>query len=311
MLETILPILGIFFAGAAVINNDAVQTLGTFMSSNRKVAWWKLWAAASTILVGTITWGWLQNNGDLSFGRLTDIPYTPIQWYHVLAPATLLVLTRVGVPVSTTFLVLSVFSTGVVFEKMLVKSMLGYAVAACVAYGFWLALANFMDEKKKVPKNQKRYWQTAQWFTTGFLWFTWLTHDIANIAVFLPRQVGWETLACVLIFLSAVLAYMFKSGGGRIQEIVSKKSSTSYVRSATIIDFVYAIILIVFKEWSNVPMSTTWVFVGLLCGRELAIATWYNRKIKRVFPIVAKDFLKVMMGLAVSVVMVLLVQAVK
>jgi phosphate/sulfate permease len=138
-----------------------------------------------------------------------------------------------------------------------------------------------------------------------------LTHDIANIAVFLPRQVGWEILACVLIFLSAVLAYMFKSGGGRIQEIVSKKSSTSYVRSATIIDFVYAIILIVFKEWSNVPMSTTWVFVGLLCGRELAIATWYNRKIKRVFPIVAKDFLKVMMGLAVSVVMVLLVQAIK
>lgn len=311
MLETILPMLGIFFAGTAVINNDAVQTLGTFMSSNRKVVWWKLWAAASTILVGTITWGWYQNNGDLSFGRLTEIPHTPVQWYHVLAPATLLVLTRVGIPVSTTFLVLSVFSTGVVFEKMLVKSILGYAVAACVAYAFWLALANFMDEKKKVPKNQKKYWQTAQWFTTGFLWFTWVTHDIANIAVFLPRQVGWETLICVLVFLSAVLAYMFGSGGGRIHEIVSKKSSTSYVRSATIIDFVYAIILIVFKEWSNVPMSTTWVFVGLLCGRELAIATWYNRKIKRVFPIVAKDFLKVMMGLAASVVMVLLVQAFK
>jgi hypothetical protein len=310
MLE-ILPILGIFFAGTAVINNDAVQTLGTFMSSNRKVAWWKLWLAASTILIGTITWGWFQNNGDLSFGRLDDIPYTPIQWYHVLAPAALLGLTRVGVPVSTTFLVLSVFSSSAAFEKMLTKSMLGYAIAACVAYGFWLALSNFFNERKKPPKEQKRYWIIAQWFTTGFLWFTWLTHDIANIAVFLPRQVGWEVLVSILVFLSAVLAYMFRSGGGKIQEIVSKKSSTSYIRSATIIDFVYAVILLVFKEWSNVPMSTTWVFVGLLCGRELAIATWYNRKIKRVFPIVAKDFLKVMMGLAVSVVMVLLVQAVK
>ena len=281
------------------------------MSSNRKVAWWKLWLAASTILVGTITWGWFQNSGDLSFGRLEDIPYTPIQWYHVLAPAALLGLTRVGVPVSTTFLVLSVFSSSAAFEKMLTKSMLGYAIAACVAYSFWLTLSNFLNERKKVPKEQKRYWIIAQWFTTGFLWFTWLTHDIANIAVFLPRQVGWEALVSILVFLSAVLAYMFRSGGGKIQEIVSKKSSTTYIRSATIIDFVYAVILLVFKEWSNVPMSTTWVFVGLLCGRELAIATWYNRKIKRVFPIVAKDFLKVMMGLAVSVVMVLLVQTLK
>ena len=123
--------LGIFFAGVAVINNDAVQTLGTFMSSNRKVAWWKLWLTASTILVGTITWGWFQNNGDLSFGRLDTIPYAPIQWYHVLAPAALLGLTRVGIPVSTTFLVLSVFSSSAAFEKILIKSMLGYAIAAC------------------------------------------------------------------------------------------------------------------------------------------------------------------------------------
>ena len=306
MLEVLLPTLGILFAGTAVLYNDAVQTLGTFMSSNKKISWRKLWATASGILVIAITWGWIQNNGDISFGRLDNIPHTPIQWYHVIAPATLLLLTRVGIPVSTTFLVLSVFSTGVMFEKILVKSMVGYGIAACVAYGFWIALSNFFDEKKKVPKHQKRYWHVAQWFTTGFLWFTWITHDIANIAVFLPRQVGWEILVAVLIFLCTVLAFMFKSGGGKIQEIVSKKSSTSYVRSATIIDFVYAVILLVFKEWSNVPMSTTWVFVGLLCGRELAIATWYNRKIKRVFPIIAKDFLKVMMGLAVSVVMVIL-----
>ena len=27
------------------------------------------------------------------------------------------------------------------------------------------------------------------------------------------------------------------------------------------------------KELNDIPMSTTWVFVGLLCGRELAMAT--------------------------------------
>lgn len=35
--------------------------------------------------------------------------------------------------------------------------------------------------------------------------------------------------------------------------------------------FVYAIILIYFKEISNIPMSTTWVFLDLLGGRELTI----------------------------------------
>ena len=55
--------------------------------------------------------------------------------------------------------------------------------------------------------------------------------------------------------------------------------------------------------FKDIPMSTTWVFVGLLCGREFAIATVSNGayKLKHVFPIVGKDFLKMMLGLFVSV----------
>jgi len=54
-------------------------------------------------------------------------------------------------------------------------------------------------------------------------------------------------------------------------------------------------------------MSTTWVFVGLLCGREFAIASISknNYKFKSVFPIVGRDFLKMMIGLGVSVAIVL------
>ena len=55
-------------------------------------------------------------------------------------------------------------------------------------------------------------------------------------------------------------------------------------------------------------MSTTWVFVGLLAGRELAISTiMKNYKFKYVFPIVAKDFGKMMLGLGVSVAIVLII----
>ena len=53
-------------------------------------------------------------------------------------------------------------------------------------------------------------------------------------------------------------------------------------------------------------MSTTWVFVGLLCGRELAIASVNaDYHFKHVFPIIGKDFLKMIIGLTISVAIVL------
>ena len=90
------------------------------------------------------------------------------------------------------------------------------------------------------------------------------------------------------------------------QQIVLEKHNTRYVRSATIIDAVYWLILYFFKELNDIPMSTTWVFVGLLCGRELAMATVTGKeKFKSVFPLIGKDFLKMMVGLAASLAIVL------
>jgi len=55
-------------------------------------------------------------------------------------------------------------------------------------------------------------------------------------------------------------------------------------------------------------MSTTWVFVGLLCGRELAISTvMRDYQFKYVFPIIARDFVKMLAGLLISVGIVLLI----
>ena len=308
MLEMILPLIGLTLAGTAVMSNDAVQTLGTFMVSNEKTPWWKLWAAASTVLVSTVLYSWLTYGGDISFGRLDKIPYITVEWYHALAPGVLLLLTRYGIPVSTTFLVLSAFASTVVFEKMLVKSMLGYAIAAVVSYVLWTILSKYLNEKEDVKPEHERYWRAAQWSTTGFLWFTWLSHDLANIAVFAPREMSVIYLTGTIMLLVSVLGYVFYTKGGKIQEIVIEKSSTSYVRSATIIDAVYAFILLYLKQMNNIPMSTTWVFVGLLCGRELAIATRMDKKVKKVFPLLVKDFMKMMFGLCVSIVIVLLVQ---
>ena len=303
-----LSTIGFILAGYSVIANDSVQTLGTWIASNKeKFKWTTLWAAASSVLVATLLYGWYAHGGDISFGRLDKIPFQEVQWYHALAPLALLLLTRKGIPVSTSFLVLSAFASTFVLEKMLVKSMMGYGLAAIVAYAVWFIVSKFLDEGKSVKEECKPFWRWFQWATTGFLWFTWLSHDVANIAVFLPRELSFPQLLMVIVFFVLGLGWIFYKQGGKIQEIVLSKQNTKYIRSATIIDLVYAFLLLYFKQMNNIPMSTTWVFVGLLCGRELALHSYKEGKkgFKTVFPIVAKDFVKLMIGLGVSVAIVL------
>ena len=307
---SIWMIVGFLLASYSVIANDSVQTLGTWIASNQKVNRMIMWAAASAVLLFTIWFGWYSNGGDISYGRLNKIPFQEIQWYHALAPAVLLVLTRFGVPVSTSFLVLSAFASTFILEKMLVKSIMGYAIAAVSAYGIWFVISKLLDESNPVKDEHKKYWVVAQWVTTGFLWYTWLSHDMANIAVFLPRQVPIEMMFAISAIFVAGLYWMFRENGGRIQTVVLEKHNTRYVRSATIIDLFYFLILWFFKELNDIPMSTTWVFIGLLTGRELAIASFtQKRKFRSVFPLVGKDFFKMMIGLAASVGIVILIHS--
>ena len=187
-------VLGFLFAAYSVVANDSVQTLGTWMASNQnRFKWYYLWSAATVVLWFTIWWGWYKNGGDISYGRLNKIPFQEIQWDHATAPLILLLLTRIGIPVSTSFLVLSAFASTFVLEKMLVKSIIGYALAAVVAYAAWQIIERIIDEKKnQISDKNKTRWRIAQWCSTAFLWYTWLSHDMANIAVFLPRQVPFE-----------------------------------------------------------------------------------------------------------------------
>ncbi|MFT4517506.1 MAG: hypothetical protein ACI93D_001088 [Gammaproteobacteria bacterium] len=307
-LSLIYMYVGFLLAAYSVIANDSIQTLGTFLASNKAhFKWYTLWIAASIMMVFTIVYGWVNYDGDISYGRLTRIPFQEVQWYHAMAPAILLLLTRKGIPVSTTFLVLSAFASFTVLEKVLMKSIVGYGVAALAAYVIWVVLERYINEKQDHPEHVK-FWRVGQWVTSGWLWFAWLQHDMANIAVFLPRQLMVGDLMMVLISSVAILGYVFYTGGGRIQEVVINKHGTRFARSSTIINLVYAFILFFFKELNDLPMSTTWVFVGLLTGRELAISSVIeNYKFKYVFPIIAKDFGKMMFGLGASVAIVLII----
>lgn len=85
-LPLIYAAIGFMLAAYSVIANDSVQTLGTFIASNIRVfKWYWLWLAASLVLIATVSYGWVINDGDISYGRLDKIPPLDIQWYHAAA----------------------------------------------------------------------------------------------------------------------------------------------------------------------------------------------------------------------------------
>mgnify|MGYP001248805306 CR=1 FL=1 len=81
-LSLIYTVVGFSLAAYSVIANDSVQTLGTWIASNNERFDWKiLWGSASVVLLATLWYGWHINGGDISYERLTKIPFQEIQWY--------------------------------------------------------------------------------------------------------------------------------------------------------------------------------------------------------------------------------------
>lgn len=316
-MDLVVLYLGFLLAAYAVIGNDVIQTLGTFLTSNSNRHWLILWAYAAVILAATLIYGWYTYEGDVSYQRLDSIPLPDtIQWWYLLAPLTLLVITRLGIPVSTTFMILSVFSSTQVIEKMVLKSVYGYGISIVSAFLLYLLIATRFESKKSLDKvdhtKEKNFWIAAQWGSTGFLWSQWLIQDFANIYVFLPRQLSVVEMLGSLAVILAIMAYIFRSRGGKIQEIVNQKSNTRNIRSATIIDLCYGTVLFLYGNINAVPMSTTWTFIGILAGREIAINYLLEKnKLNNAFKLIAKDFAKVNIGLAISIFIVYIIQVFK
>ena len=302
MPQEVLMVAGFLLASYSIVGNDAIQTLGTLLSSNAHRPWWVLWIFAGAVMVAVLTYGWLIH-GDVSYGRLQAIPVPErFTWIYCAPPFVLLLLTRGGIPVSTTFLTLTLFAPEAL-SSMLLKSLLGYATAFVVAILVYRFVTRHLESRfSRTDGPASAWWTVAQWCSTGFLWSQWLIQDLANIFVFLPRQLspGWFLMAIgVMLSLHAII---FATHGGAIQKVVLTKTNTTDIRSATFVDLIYGIVLLLFKEISNIPMSTTWVFVGLLAGREIAI-TWNqrHRSGREVSRLVFLDFAKIVAGLLVSV----------
>jgi hypothetical protein len=329
--------LGFILASYSVVGNDVIQTLGTFLTSNEKrVKWWILWAFASVILLYALVGGYMA--GDIDYGRLDkfDMP-TTYNWYYLLPPLVLLSITRSGIPVSTTFMILtlfslssipndlptmmsSVFDSGTKLGGMIQKSIMGYIIAFLSSIIIYVAITRLTEKRfldNPITENSRPFWTAAQWFTTGFLWFQWLTQDLANIYIYLR---GGEDLSIggfifSVLILIGLLGYIFYQKGGAVQNVVREKTNTADIRSATFVDLIYGVILYIFKYnylglfEAKLPMSTTWVFIGLLAGREIGIRLNLEKKLSsKVTRMVFADLGKVFFGLLVSVVLVFIIK---
>ncbi|HKK18274.1 MAG TPA: hypothetical protein VJ952_06285 [Opitutales bacterium] len=350
-MSELFMILGFALAAYAIVANDSIQTLGTFLASNAKRPWWSLWIWISGIMVVTVTWGWIANGGDPAFGRLAasgkNIPHPEafgglVTWLFVIPPLCLVILTRMGIPVSTSLLVLTAFKGLVaaqqgktpdaavdLFNSMMRKSLVGYAIAFVVGLLVYALVVYIMERKVAEEKNGKKphnelhpVWMVFQWCSTGFLWSMWLVQDLANIFVYLPRSLTWWGLALSLGGMVLLQGYLFKEKGGKIQKVVTTKTNTLDVRSATFIDLFYGLVLLFFKvdyipklfvalgievPWpEKMPMSTTWVFLGLLAGREVGILLRLKlRTKKKVSNLIFRDAGKAFFGSAIAVTLAL------
>lgn len=303
--------IGFLTASYATVSNDSIQSLGTFIESNKERKWYIMWLYIGVIFLAVVSFSYFYFDGDVTYQRLlkpdgtSSYPHPEnFSFFMLMAPLVLLILTRLRMPVSTTFLMLSVFSSSSEgITSMVSKSVSGYLIAFVVSALIWYYGYNYIRKNFKSRKVSP-IWNIAQWFVSGLLWAVWVMQDGANIAVFLPRQLSGTQFFffCAVIFIG--LGLLFKLRGDKIQKVVSEKVRISDVRAATLIDLSYALILIYKLFISTVPMSTTWVFLGLIGGREIAVNLARIKKGKKhknkAMKMIGKDFLYAAIGLLIS-----------
>lgn len=304
--------LGFAFAAYSAVANDSIQSLGTFIESNKKQKWYILWLFTGVILIITISFSYFYFKGDVTYQRLlndqgeTSYPHPDsFSYFQIIAPIVLLILTRLRMPVSTTFLLLSVFSatTGGI-TSIITKSVSGYVLSFVLSFIIWYA--GYELFRKYFNKRKAHIaWPVIQWTVSGALWSVWLMQDGANIAVFLPRKLE---LYQFIIFLGTIflgLGLIFYLRGDKIQKIVSEKIRISDVRAATLVDFTYVLLLTYKLLDSTIPLSTTWVFLGVIGGREIAVSIARSKKgikhKRKALGLIGRDLLYAIIGLIISV----------
>ena len=299
---------GFVLSSYGVIANDSIQTLGLFITANiHKRSALIMWGFISLVFAATMLWSWFCYDGDISYGRLAvrglgEAPEN-ISFLQLAGPILLPLLTRFRIPVSTTFFLLNSFTHAPeMMEQMVYKSVLGYTVGFGLTFLVSAPLVLWGHTYGKGKPH--RLWVPLQWISTGLLWAAWLMQDAGNLGVFLPRKLDILLLLGFIGFICFLLGILFYTRGGDMQVIVTEKTGVTDIRAATMITFFYMAILFGFTWMSRIPMSTTFVFIGVLGGRELARGLGHSnwrRSFNKSYFLIQRDLKYSCIGLVMAI----------
>jgi hypothetical protein len=330
------------------MGNDALQTLGPFLASQRGRGGRGPQALAlAATLCAVLLLSWWAGGGDPAWGRLDRFPLPdPFRPRDLLPLGALLLLTRLGLPASTSFLLLTALAPPQL-GGMVRKSLAGYGVAfalAALAYGGlapWLegrgALSASAATEEAVEavaveaaakvaaakvagaevagaaaegRSGEGVWLALQWLATLALWSQWLAQDLANIYVYLPRRLNLAELLVTLVVLCGAAWLLVALGGGPIQERLRGKRNSADPRAMTVVTLLYGGVLALFLGGDRLPLSTSWLFLGLLAGREVGLACrGRGLPVPQLARELSGDLLRAAAGLATSLAVALLVAA--
>ena len=177
-------------------------------------------------------------------------------------------------------------------------------VLACTANDSLQTLGTFLvSNRGRTP-----LWLQVLWIclaTAAILTFGWIRYhgDPAwdRLGSFPPPEAfSWFYLIPPLTI--AALTW-WGAPSGTIQTIIRRKINIHDIRSATLIDLVFGMILFTRAlSMSMIPLSTTWVFLGVLAGRELAlVARLHQASPGQAIKQLVRDLFKASVGVGMSI----------
>ena len=300
------------FTSYNIIFNNSIQTIGLFIASNgdKKIVPNLLFFGSIFIL--SILIPWFLTSGEVHYHLLDSIFYKEnhINVLFIFLPILLYFFTKKRIPVSATFLVIPLFANKSTIESMINKTSVSYFLSLVIS----LMVYNFLYTKYKDlisndKENTSKTWIIAEYVSTGILWFSWLSISLCNFVVFLPREFSLLDIILLSIIGLSTIYYILITRGGEIQKIITQKSDVKNIKTAVIFNTLFAFMLLFIQHINNVPITSTWMFLGVLAGREIAISinTFSIRgalKYKNCLLKIWRDLFSAILGIVFSLVFV-------
>ncbi len=258
-----------------IMVNNSIQTVGFFTASNKQNNKINTFYFLSVVFVVTMLFSWLCYKRELHFLLLNRTRYNPhLSIFLLLLPVIIDILTKLRMPLSAAFLVIPVFSDSGTVKGMVTKTFMSYVLAFVVSFLAWKIIYTLFRGHVRVKKDEQigKVWIFMEYIFTGAVWAMWLTISACNFVVFLLRVFVLKDFILFLFMGILCIYLMVYNGGGEMLKIIEDKSDVD-IKNTTIFNALLSITMLIIRCVSKIPITSTWMFLGTMAGRELAVAS--------------------------------------